>query len=141
MTKAYEILIAPLPEDDGGGFIAVVPDLHGCMSDGATEEEALANIKDAIEAWTEAQKEMGRVLPEPGIAREAAMERDDDIAEALAAQQDVIEALQAKVAALQARITVLETSEDASATSIGMWQAYGFPRRERPSAKRRIKTH
>lgn len=30
----YPILLVSLAEDDGGGFLAVAPDLQGCMSDG-----------------------------------------------------------------------------------------------------------
>jgi len=38
----HPILIEPLPAEDGGGFVATVPDLPGCMSDGDTPEEAIA---------------------------------------------------------------------------------------------------
>jgi predicted RNase H-like HicB family nuclease len=61
----YPVLIEPLTEDDGGGFLATVPDLPGCMSDGETPEEAIANVQDAIVAWLEAAQEMGRPVPEP----------------------------------------------------------------------------
>jgi len=37
------IQVEPLPPDEGGGFVAWVPDLPGCMSDGATPAEAIAN--------------------------------------------------------------------------------------------------
>ena len=36
----YAVMIAPLSAEDGGGFLATVPDLPGCMSDGETPEEA-----------------------------------------------------------------------------------------------------
>lgn len=61
----YPVLIEPLTEDDGGGFLATVPDLPGCMSDGETPEEALVNVQDAIAAWIEAAHELGRQIPEP----------------------------------------------------------------------------
>ena len=61
----YPILIEPLPEEEGGGFLATVPDLPGCMSDGETPEEALASIQDAILAWLEGAREIGRPIPEP----------------------------------------------------------------------------
>lgn len=61
----YAVLIEPLSEDDGGGFLATVPDLPGCMSDGETPEEALVNVQDAIAAWLEAALELGRPIPEP----------------------------------------------------------------------------
>ena len=61
----YEIDIRPLAEEDGGGFVAVAPELPGCRSDGETPEEALRNGYDAIACWIEAAQEMGRAVPEP----------------------------------------------------------------------------
>ena len=61
----YPVIVSPLWEADGGGFAATVPDLPGCMSDGETPEEAIANVQDAIEAWLEAARDMGRDIPPP----------------------------------------------------------------------------
>lgn len=61
----YPIAIEPLSDADGGGFAAFVPDLPGCMSDGDTPEEALANVKDAIATWIEAARDIGHEVPEP----------------------------------------------------------------------------
>jgi len=72
MRLDYPVLIAPLSEDDGGGFLATVPDLPGCMTDGETPEEALANVPDAIAAWIEAAEELGRTIPPPSMHRHAA---------------------------------------------------------------------
>ena len=47
------MLSEPLPPKDGGGYLAIVPDLPGCMSDGETRELAARNVADAIEAWIE----------------------------------------------------------------------------------------
>ena len=44
----YSVLIRALPVDDGGGWLAMVPDLPGCSSDGETQMEALNNVQDAI---------------------------------------------------------------------------------------------
>ncbi len=41
----YPVIISPLSEDDGGGFLATVPDLPGCMSDGETPEEATSTCR------------------------------------------------------------------------------------------------
>lgn len=49
----YSVLIEPLSPEDGGGFLASIPDLPGCMSDGETPEEALFNVQDAIAGWIE----------------------------------------------------------------------------------------
>ena len=40
------IVVEPLPIEEGGGFLATAPDLPGCMSDGATPEEAVSNIQE-----------------------------------------------------------------------------------------------
>ena len=61
----YPVIVQPLAAEDGGGFVATVPDLPGCMSDGETPEEAIANVQDAIAAWIEAALEMGRKVPKP----------------------------------------------------------------------------
>lgn len=61
----YPVVVEPLPPEDGGGFLALVPDLPGCMSDGETPQQAISNVEDAILAWIEAAKEMGRAVPEP----------------------------------------------------------------------------
>ena len=42
-----------LEPSDEGGFTALVPSLPGCISEGNTREEALANIKEAIELYLE----------------------------------------------------------------------------------------
>ena len=61
----YPVIVQPLPLEEGGGFVATVPDLPGCMSDGETPEEALANVQDAIAVWLEAAHDMGRKVPKP----------------------------------------------------------------------------
>ncbi|CDZ30324.1 type II toxin-antitoxin system HicB family antitoxin [Neorhizobium galegae] len=66
----YSVLVSPLSAEDGGGFLATVPDLPGCMSDGETPQEALSNVQHAIESWIEAAQDMGREIPEP--SRQAA---------------------------------------------------------------------
>ena len=63
--NGYAIIVEPLPPEDGGGFVATVPDLPGCMSDGESPQEALANIEDAIRAWIEAAVELGHQVPKP----------------------------------------------------------------------------
>lgn len=39
------------------GFVAHVPALRGCWSQGQTREEALANIREAISGWLEAEQD------------------------------------------------------------------------------------
>jgi predicted RNase H-like HicB family nuclease len=42
-----------IEKDESGYFVAEVPALPGCLSQGKTHEEALANIKEAVEGWLE----------------------------------------------------------------------------------------
>ena len=59
----YEIIIYWSDEDRA--FIAEVPELAGCAADGATYQEALANVEVVIQEWVETAKELGRPIPEP----------------------------------------------------------------------------
>ena len=63
--REYPVIIESLSGEDGGGFLATVPDLPGCMSDGETREMAARNIEDAIASWIEEAKALGRKVPEP----------------------------------------------------------------------------
>ena len=56
--------VKPLADELGGGWIAIVPELPGCKSDGDTPVDALSNAFDAIECWIEAAVEMGRAVLE-----------------------------------------------------------------------------
>jgi predicted RNase H-like HicB family nuclease len=62
VTK-YEIILYWSDKDQS--FIAEVPELAGCAADGATRQEALANVEVVIDEWIETAKELGRSLPEP----------------------------------------------------------------------------
>ena len=63
--ESYSHVISPLSREDGGGFLITFPDLPGCMSDGATEAETIANGKDAFKAWVSARIDSGKAIPEP----------------------------------------------------------------------------
>lgn len=62
--ERYAILVRPLSEEEGGGFVAIVPELPGCSSDGETMQEAMENVQGAIESWIEAAEDMGRPIPD-----------------------------------------------------------------------------
>lgn len=51
--------------DDDNSFIVEVPELPGCMADGATIEEAIANAEVVIKEWIEVTLERGLEVPEP----------------------------------------------------------------------------
>ena len=59
----YEVIIYWSEEDKA--FIAEVPELPGCMADGTTYQEALANAEIVIQEWIETARELGRAIPEP----------------------------------------------------------------------------
>jgi antitoxin HicB len=61
----YSVRIERLADSDGCGYLATVPDLPGCMSDGETPEEALKNVQDAIASWIEAANEWKADIPRP----------------------------------------------------------------------------
>ena len=63
----YPVLIEPLGPEDGGGYLATVPDLPGCMSDGESREAAGRNVGDAIGAWIEEARALGRATPAPSL--------------------------------------------------------------------------
>jgi predicted RNase H-like HicB family nuclease len=53
-------LLVSIYKDEDGFYIAECPALSGCMSQGDTEEEALAGIKDAIRVWLASAQDLGR---------------------------------------------------------------------------------
>jgi predicted RNase H-like HicB family nuclease len=50
MKMKLKVVLEP---SDDGGFTVYVPSLPGCISEGDTKEQALANIKEAIELYLE----------------------------------------------------------------------------------------
>ena len=58
----YRVLIE---EDEDGVFVAEVPSLPGCISQGETREEALTNIKEAIAVYVESLEAHGEAVPPP----------------------------------------------------------------------------
>jgi antitoxin HicB len=69
--EAYDFAIRRIAPEDGGGFSITFPDLPGCISDGDTVDEALANGRDAFAAWVQTCLAQGRQVPAPGSAASA----------------------------------------------------------------------
>ena len=61
--RDYHINIFYSEED--GGYIADIPDLEACSAFGATPGEALRQVEIAKEAWLEAARVEGKLIPEP----------------------------------------------------------------------------
>ncbi|MCD8160145.1 MAG: type II toxin-antitoxin system HicB family antitoxin [Clostridiales bacterium] len=59
----YEVIIYWSETD--GAYIAEMPELAGCMADGATAAEALRNIEQIAAEWIETARELGRDIPAP----------------------------------------------------------------------------
>lgn len=59
----YEVIL--YWSEDDNAYLVEVPELPGCMSDGATYEEALQNIQVVIDEWIETAKLAGRKIPNP----------------------------------------------------------------------------
>ena len=57
-----QVILSPDFED--GGWVAEVPSLPGCISQGASREEALTNVRNAIESWLSGAKAVGVAVPE-----------------------------------------------------------------------------
>ena len=63
----YQFTVRPLSAHEGGGYLVEYPDIPGCMSDGETIEEAIANGREALRDCLEVFRESGRKLPKPAI--------------------------------------------------------------------------
>jgi predicted RNase H-like HicB family nuclease len=61
----YHVVITHKIDESGDYYFATVQEMDGCMSDGASQEEAAANIKEAMELWIEAKLDGGFPVPEP----------------------------------------------------------------------------
>ena len=61
MDMKYCVILEP--DLEAGGYVVSCPALPGCCSEGETREEALANIRDAIEAYLVSLKKRNLPLP------------------------------------------------------------------------------
>jgi len=65
---SYKVVLEPAEE---GGYTVYVPSLPGCVSEGNTYQEALHNIKEAIEGWIEVSEEFDDEIPSSDVIIEA----------------------------------------------------------------------
>ena len=63
MEKKYEIIIYWSQEDNT--FVVEVPELPGCMADGATYDDAVGNAQIIIQEWLDTASQQGRSIPQP----------------------------------------------------------------------------
>lgn len=62
----YDIVVTSSPE---GGYVATIPDLPGCITQGETRLEVLEMIEDAKLCWLEAALDLGERIDEPDFDR------------------------------------------------------------------------
>ncbi len=65
MKLPYTIILRHITDESGEYYFATVQEFEGCMSDGATPEEAYRNIQEAMEGWIETKLEHGFPIPLP----------------------------------------------------------------------------
>ena len=58
----YRVLIE---QDEDGVFVAEVPSLPGCVTQGGTRDEALSNVREAIALYLESLEDHGDPVPPP----------------------------------------------------------------------------
>ena len=63
MTNRYELIIYWSKDDSS--FVVEVPELPGCMADGQTYAEAVANAEEIIDEWIGTARKLCRPIPEP----------------------------------------------------------------------------
>jgi len=71
MVRRFRVILEP---NELGGYTVAVPLLPGCISEGDTKEEALANIKEAIELYLESLDADGQPIPAEEAVEEAVVE-------------------------------------------------------------------
>ncbi len=65
MSEAYKYELIVYWSEEDKAFIVEVPELPGCMADGASYAEAVAKAEVIIGEWIETANELGREIPEP----------------------------------------------------------------------------
>ncbi len=71
MLRKFRVILDP---NDSGGYTVTVPVLPGCISEGDTKEDALANIREAIELYIESLEADGEPVPSEEAVEEAVVE-------------------------------------------------------------------
>jgi antitoxin HicB len=65
MARRFKVLLEP--DAEAGGFVVKVPALPGCVTQGETVDEALANAREAIELVLEDMAERGETVPDDQV--------------------------------------------------------------------------
>ena len=65
LERPYQIRLRQRDDGEGPYWFATVEELPGCISDGDTDADAFASVRDAMRSWISAALEAGRPIPEP----------------------------------------------------------------------------
>lgn len=65
LERPYRIRLDHKDDGEGPYWFATVDELPGCMSDGDTEAEARASLRDAMHGWISSALQDGRRIPKP----------------------------------------------------------------------------
>jgi antitoxin HicB len=65
LNAPYHITLIRDDAEDASGWVANVNELPGCIAQGDTQEDALANLRDVMESWIEFVLEQGKEIPPP----------------------------------------------------------------------------
>ena len=87
----YKVMFYYSHEDEA--YIACVPELPGCMADGATIEEAAKNAEEAISVWLETANELGRPIPDAGKLQSISKATSVDVAKYILEKLGKIQAM------------------------------------------------
>jgi predicted RNase H-like HicB family nuclease len=74
--EVMQFTVILTPDEEDGGFVAECPSIPGCVSEGESIEEALANVKEAIEGCLESLAARDEPLPREGSVIVATVDAD-----------------------------------------------------------------
>jgi antitoxin HicB len=128
----YPIFVRPLSEEEGGGYLAFAPDLQGCFGDGESPEDAVADLRRAIDEWCDEARRLGRKIPQPCSSLSKALAEKKELLSLIKAQNELIEAqdkivqsAQAEVDEIKQRLAGLESQEDCDFDATIAWSRHG----------------
>jgi antitoxin HicB len=86
----YIVVVHELKEEDGGGFLAIAPDLPGCVGDGDDRAAAVADLEKAMAEWIDEAVRLNREVPKPGACFAEVNAQQEKVKNLLKAQEDLI---------------------------------------------------
>lgn len=104
----YPIVVHRLSDEDGGGYLAYFPDLIGCMGDGETPAEALADGLKAFDEWMDAAKSRNIPVPAPHSSAVRATKEREALLAAIRDVRNHHDAIDTRLDELERRVIEIE---------------------------------